>query len=259
MSFRKIFIFFTFSILVLYGGLLFSLFYFWDTSRFLETLFSKRTLFSIKISFIAATVASIFSVLFAIPSAYALSRYEFKGKPFIDTILELPMIVSPAALGAMILIFFNNPVGIWIQKNFVHIVFTFYGIILAQFISVLGIATRLIKATIDEIPKRYEEVAISLGVSPLKSFFTITLPLCKNGILSAAILSWAKALGEFGTTITVAGTIPMKTETLPIAIFMKLATADIKGTVTLIFILTSVGLSPLYFVRVLNNRNKIFK
>lgn len=82
-------------------------------------------------SLIAATVATILSLIIALPSAYALSRFDFKGRHIIDTLLELPMIVSPAALGATLLIFFNNPLGVWIQNNYMQFVFTAYGIILA--------------------------------------------------------------------------------------------------------------------------------
>jgi molybdate transport system permease protein len=104
----------------------------------------------------------------------------------------------------------------------------------------------------DEIPVRYEAVARTLGASPGKAFLTITLPLSRRGIYAASILSWAKALGEFGATITIAGSMAMKTETLPIAIFMRLSSAEIEGTVVLILILVSIGLSILYVVRFLS-------
>ncbi|MCJ7600906.1 MAG: ABC transporter permease subunit [Desulfobulbaceae bacterium] len=208
-------------------------------------------MFSIRLSLFAATIATLFSLTLAVPAAYALSRFEFKGKRIIDTFLELPMIVSPAALGAMVLIFFNNPLGIWIQENGVQFVFTFYGVVLAQFITTAGVAARLIKAAMDEIPQRYEHVARSLGASHLKAFFTITLPLSKRGIFAAAILVWAKALGEFGATLTIAGSMAMRTETVPIAIFMRLSSADIEETVILILILISIGLGLLYGVRLI--------
>jgi molybdate transport system permease protein len=164
------------------------------------------------------------------------------------------MIVSPAALGAMLLIFFNNPLGLWIQDHGVQFVFTSYGIILAQFVTVCGVATRLIKAAMDEIPTRYEAVARTLGASPLKAFLTITLPLTRRGIYAAAILSWAKALGEFGATITIAGSMAMRTETLPVAIFMRLSSAEIEGTVVLIIVLLAIGLGTLYVVRLISGR-----
>ncbi|MGQ9618294.1 MAG: ABC transporter permease [Candidatus Aminicenantia bacterium] len=254
MSFKRLSIIAAFSVFFLYAGLIISLFYFFKRETVIETLFSERILFSIRLSIMAATVATVLSLILAIPSAYALSRYRFKGKDAIDTILELPMIVSPAALGAMILIFFNNPLGNWIRQNFIDFVFTVPGIILAQFVTTLGIATRLIKAAMDEIPSRYEDVARSLGASHLKAFLTVTFPLSRRGIIAGAILTWAKAIGEFGATITVAGTMAMKTETLPIAIFMRLATADIEGTVIIILIIIIIGLAVLYGIRLVTRR-----
>lgn len=254
MTFKRLSIFCAGSVFAIYACLVLSLFYFYKSSLFVETLLSERTLFSIRLSLFTGTVATLLSLLLAVPSAYALSRLEFYGKDIIDTILELPMIVSPAALGAMLLIFFSNPLGVWIQDHYAQFVFTSNGIILAQFISTLGIATRLIKAAMDEIPVRYEDVARSLGASPFRAFLTVTLPLCKRGVMAATVLTWAKAIGEFGATITIAGSMAMKTETLPIAIFMRLSTADIEGTVVLILILVFVGLTILYCVRLLMKR-----
>jgi len=235
----------------LYFVLAASLFYFFRTETFFDVLWSQRTLFTVRLSVLAATLATGIAILVAVPSAYALSRYEFPGKRVVDTMLELPMVVSPAALGAMILIFFNNPAGIWIQEHCIQFVFTWYGIVLAQFVTVCGISTRLIKAAMDEIPRRYGEVARTLGASPWRAFYTIDLPLCKRGILAASILTWAKALGEFGATILVAGSMQQRTETLPIAIFLRLSSAEIEATVVLILLLLLIGLCTLYAVRVL--------
>jgi molybdate transport system permease protein len=241
---------FPFGILLLYAALVVSVLYFCKGETFLEILFSKRTMFSIYLSLFTASAATLLSILIGIPSAYALSRMDFYGKQLVDTILEFPMFVSPAALGAMLLIFFNTPLGEATQMG-PRFVFEPSGIILAQFVTTLGVATKLIKVAMDEIPRRYEEVARSLGASPVKAFFTITLPLAKRGILASAILTWAKALGEFGATITVAGSMAMKTETLPIAIFMRLSTADIEGTVVLISVLIAISLSILFGVRLI--------
>ncbi|MEW6116501.1 MAG: ABC transporter permease [Nitrospirota bacterium] len=257
MTFKRLTISFAVSIFTLYAGLALSLLYFWKRPLFMDTLFSERTLFSLKLSVSAATAATLLSLIIAVPSAYALSRFDFRGRHIIDTILELPMMVSPAALGAMLLIFFNNPIGTWIQDNYAQLVFTAYGIVLAQFVTTVGVAARLIKSAMDEIPHRYEDVARSLGASPAKAFFTVTLPLSRNGIMAASVLTWAKALGEFGATITIAGSMAMKTETLPIAIFMRLSSADIEGTVVLILLLTSIGLATLYGVRMLTKRGRL--
>lgn len=254
MTFKRLAIAFSITLFVLYAGLILSLLYFYKGSLFFEALSSGRTLFSIKLSLLTATAVTIISVFFAIPSAYALSRYKFIGHQIVDTMLELPMIVSPVALGALILIFFNTPVGGFLQEGGFRVIFTVYGILLAQFVTTVGIATRLIKSAMDEIPARYEDVAKTLGASPAKAFFTVTLPLSRRSIIASSILTWAKALGEFGATITVAGSMAMKTETLPVAIYMKLASADIEGTAVLVLILLAIGLGVLYGVRLLTGR-----
>lgn len=237
------------AVLALYAGLIGSLAWFIDGDTLGGTLFSERTFFSVRLSLAAATVATALALLLAIPAAYALSRYEFAGKQAAETVLEFPIIVSPAALGAIILIFFNNPLGEWIQENAVYFVFGFAGIVLAQFVTILGLAVRMLKAAFDEVPVELETVARTLGASPRHGFFTVTLPLAKNGLVAAFILTWAKALGEFGATLMVAGSMAMRTETLPIAIFMRLSSADIEGTVALILVLVAIGLAALYVAR----------
>ncbi len=237
--------FFTFGIYLI---LLLSLLYFIHPSISFDILLSHRTIYSLGLSLFSASVATLLAICIGLPTAYALSRYNFTGKEFIDNFLELPMVASPAALGAMLLIFFNNPIGSWINDH-VNFVFTVAGVILAQLITTIGIATRLIKSVIDEIPPRYENVARSLGATPFKSFRKVVFPLSKKGIISASILTWAKAFGEFGATITLAGSMPNHTETLPIAIFMRLSAADIEGTVIMILLLIGIGLGLLYFYK----------
>lgn len=237
------------AVLALYGTLLLSLGWFLHPTSLQHTLLSDRTLSAIRLSLLAATIASALALALGIPAAYALSRYRFFGRELADTLLEFPIIVSPAALGAMLLIFFNNPLGEWIQNHTVQFVFGFAGIVLAQFVTVLGVAVRTLKTSFDEVAIEMETVARTLGATPRHAFWTVTLPLAKRGVIAAFILSWAKALGEFGATITIAGAMAMRTETLPIAIFLRLASADIEGTVSLILVLVGIGLGALYFTR----------
>ncbi|HEV58168.1 MAG TPA: ABC transporter permease subunit [Phycisphaerales bacterium] len=243
------------AVLAFYAGLIVSLAWFLDGEVLNRTLFSERSFFSVQLSLMAATVATGLAMTLAIPAAYALSRYDFIGKQAAETVLEFPIIVSPAALGAIILIFFNNPLGEWLQENTIYFVFTFSGIVLAQFVTILGLSVRMLKAAFDEVPVELETVARTLGAGSRHSFFTVTLPLAKNGLIAALILTWAKALGEFGATLMVAGSMAMRTETLPIAIFMRLSNADIEGTVALILILVVIGLSALYAARRLLGRS----
>ena len=242
------------ALLAFYGGLILSLFYFFELGQFMVAMSEPRLYSAIRLSLVSATLATMLAAVVAVPAAYALSRYRFPGASLVDTLLELPVIVSPAALGAMLLIFFTSPVGTWIQEQAVRFVFTFYGVILAQFVATVGIATRFFKNAFDTVPTRYENVARSMGAGPARVFRTITLPMATRGLLAGLALTWAKALGEFGATITLAGTMAMRTETLPVAIYMQLSNARIEETVSLILVLLSIGLGTLALVRWITDR-----
>jgi molybdate transport system permease protein len=233
----------------LYVGLILSLVHFLHPGSILQTLTMPRTLFALCLSMVAATLATLLALPFAIPAAYALSRFAFPGRFLAEALLELPLIVSPAALGALLLMFFNQPLGEWIQAHSVQFVFAFWGVVLAQWVTILGMAVRFIKAALDEVPERYEQMARSLGAHPFQAFRATTFPLARRGILAGAMLAWAKALGEFGATITLAGTMAMKTETLPVAIYMRLSSADLEGAAILILLLVSIGLATLFGIR----------
>jgi molybdate transport system permease protein len=254
MSFRYTMIGAAVCIFIFYLGLILSLFYFVGGKGFWEALANPYTLFSIRLSLIAATVATFFAVIIGLPSAYALSRFEFPGKRVVDTFLEIPMIISPIALGASLLIFFNTPLGEAIQRRGIFFVFEAPGIVLAQFATIAGLATRLMKTSIDEISPRYEAVARSLGSSPWRAFYKVTLPLSLKGLIASVILSWAKAIGEFGATVMLAGAMPGKTETMPIAIFTALASANIDKAIVLILLLAVFGLCTLYGIRFTGKR-----
>ncbi len=249
--FRLTTIIFAWSLFAFFCILVFSLFGFVSLSRMATVAVSERVIFSVKVSVTAAAMATALSLFIAIPTAYALSRFDFFGKRAIDLVLEIPMVVTPVALGALLLLFFNTKIGEIIQQSRLAFVFGFPGIVLAQFVTTVGIATRMLKTAFDDISPRYEIVACTLGATPARAFWRVTLPMAKHGILGAAVLTFAKCIGEFGATIMLAGSMPMKTETLPISIFMRLSSADIEGMAVLILILLLVGLGSLVLMKVL--------
>lgn len=249
MGFKQLTILIALSIFLFYVVLVVSLFGFTDLFRIFDIAFSERVVYSIKLSVVAAIIATCLSIIVAVPSGYALSRYEFFGKKAVDLVLEVPMVVTPVALGALLLIFFNTRFGELIQETGVSFVFEFPGIVLAQFVTTVGIATRMVKTTFDEISPRYEVVAYTLGATPSKAFLTVTLPIAKRGILAATVITFAKCIGEFGATIMLAGSMPMKTETLPVSIFLRLSNADIEGMAVMILILLAIGLSALLVIK----------
>jgi molybdate transport system permease protein len=220
-------------------------------------LLSSETLFAIKLSLITATITTIIAMAIAIPVAYAISKNNFFGKSFIDSLLDLPIVISPIAIGAALLVFFNTPLGSAINNNLVRFVFSVPGIVLAQFTIVSALAIRLLKSTFDSIDLRYEQVGRTLGCSKPEAFFRIILPLAKDGLIAAGILTWARATGEFGATVTLAGATALKTETLPIAISLSLSSANIGQAVALIFILVIISLAALLIIRKITGRRLV--
>lgn len=219
----------------------------WDT--LVQALLSKEILFAIRLSVTTATIATVISILIAVPVAHAISRNVFPGKDIVDSLLDLPIVISPIALGAALLVFFNTPVGAAIDDNVLRFVFAVPGIVLAQITVISALAIRLLKSTFDSIDPRYEQVARTLGCSKPEAFFRVTLPLARDGLIAAAILTWARAVGEFGATVTLAGATAMRTETLPIAIFLSLASADIEKAVAVIFVLIIIAVIALLVIR----------
>lgn len=235
-------------VVIFFASLLISLFSYTSWNDFTSAILSSEILFAVRLSIITATLAAIFSMIIAVPAAYALSHSSFPGKSIVDSLLDLPIVLSPIAIGAALLIFFNTPVGSSINSNF-NFVFAVPGIILAQITIVVALAIRLLKSTFDSIDPRYEMVSRTLGYSKFQAFRSVTLPLAKNGLISASILTWARAVGEFGATVTLAGATAMKTETLPISIFLSLSSADVQKAIAVILILVIIALIALLLIR----------
>jgi molybdate transport system permease protein len=228
-----------------------------DWSSLWSAMVAAETLFAIKLSLITATITTVLAIAIAIPVAYAISKNNFFGKSVVDSLLDLPIVISPIALGAALLVFFNTPVGEAINNNVIRFVFSVPGIILAQFTVVSALAVRLLKSTFDGIDLRYEQVSRTLGCSKPEAFFRVVLPLAKDGLIASSILTWARATGEFGATVTLAGATAMKTETLPIAISLSLSSANIGSAVALILILVVISLIALLIIRKITGRRLV--
>lgn len=234
--------------LVLIGAMLAEL---WRESA-VRTPHFTNVFFAIRLSLYTATIASFFALVVSIPVAYLFSRYTFPGKSICDTLLDLPIVLSPIALGALLLIFFNTPLGRPIESLFGPFVFEVRGIILAQFVVVVGLSIRLLKETFEGIDVEYENLSRSLGFSRMKTFFKVTLPMAKRGLITSFLLVWGRAIGEFGATVTLAGATTMKTETIPVAIFLNFESVNISSAIIFITILITISLAILFFVRKIN-------
>jgi molybdate transport system permease protein len=232
-------------LVTLIAGLLVELF----RESFVRAPQAEEIAFAIRLSLMTATISSIVAVVVAVPAAYLLSRHDFFGKALIDTLLDLPIVLSPVALGALLLIFFNSPLGQGLDGALGPFVFEVKGIIVAQFIVVVGLAIRMLKATFDGIDAEYEDLARTLGYDKVRVFLRVTLPMAARGLIAAFLLVWGRAIGEFGATVTLAGATTMKTETIPVAIYLNFESADISSALVFITILIALSLAILFFVR----------
>ncbi len=206
---------------------------------------------AIFLSLYTATLASVLGLALGIPSAYLLARAHVPGKKVLDALLDIPIIMSPLALGTSLLLFFRTPPGQWIEANLMEFVFEVPGIILAQFFLALALSIRVLKSSFESVDIRCEQVARFLGCTPWKTFIKVTLPIARRGILAAFILSWARCLGDFGAAVTLAGAVKGKTETIPVSIYLNMASVNIDKAVALMLLTTLLAVVVLLAVRIL--------
>lgn len=228
-----------------------------SVASFYDALTSREVLFAIRLSLITATFTALLSVAVGLPTAYALSRRQFRGKAFVDTLLDLPVVLPPVAAGVALLALYQSPLGTVAKRSGLDLVFTPEGIILAQFTVVSALGIRVLKASFDGLDPRYERVARTLGFSPWQTFVKIVLPLSSRAIVAAAVMTWARAMGEFGATIVFAGATSFRTEVLSIAIFLNLAVADLDAALAITLILMVISLATLLLFRRFGERSAV--
>lgn len=194
-------------------------------------------LLSIKI----ATIATIFSLILGVLFAYILNKRRVPGKSIWETILILPMVLPPSVIGYLLLIAFGKRgiIGAFLLETFhVQIVFTWVAAVIASCIVSLPLMYQNAKSAFVSLDPVYEKAARTLGSSEWKIFRTVVFPLAWPGIISGIALSFARAIGEFGATLMVAGNIPGKTQTIPTAIYFAVESGDIRMANRLVLIMT---------------------
>jgi len=168
-----------------------------------------------------SVVSSAVSLLVGIPAGYALSRFRFPCRNLFATIIDLPIVVSPAVIGAFLFgITSRFPFDVISQQLGIYIGRNVYGVLLVQFTVTAAFCARLMKATFDIIPERFEAVSRSLGASNTRTFFKVVLPMAKTGILASALVVWARAAAEWEGLMLFVGATEGKTDILPFAIYL---------------------------------------
>jgi len=177
---------------------------------------------ALALSLKVALWATAIDLVLGIAAGYALARYRFPGRDVIDSLLLLPMVLPPTVLGYYLLVLVGRrgPIGGWLQSQFgINLIFTWQGAVIAAAIVSFPFVCKSARAAFEEVHPQFQQAARVLGLAEAAIFFRVTLPLAWRGILAGALLAFARALGEFGATLMVAGSIPGKTQTLSIAVY----------------------------------------
>lgn len=212
---------------------------------FISTLAKPEIRYALKLSLLSSTFSSIIAILISIPIGYIMSRRKFRGKSIIEGLLDVPFVLPPVVAGLSLLLLFRFMPDSIKDK----VIFEIPAVILAQILIITAFGVRIIKVAFDQIPVRYERVALTLGCTEWQAFRRIMLPQAKKSIISAIALCWAKALGEFGPILVFAGATRMKTEVLTTSVYLELSSGDVEIAVAISIIMITVSAVVLFVVR----------
>jgi molybdate transport system permease protein len=220
--------------------------------------FSPAEIIAIKLSLRVAIVATLASLPFGVAMALLLARGRFPGKTLLDGVVHLPLVLPPVVTGYLLLIGFGRrgPIGAFLEQAF-GLVFAFRwtGAALASAVMGFPLLVRAVRLSIEAVDTRLEDAAASLGARRTIVFATVTLPLVLPGLLAGAVLAFAKALGEFGATITFVSNIPGETQTIPSAIYTALQIPGAEAAaIRLSLVSIAISLSALILSEVLARR-----
>ncbi|MFB6825049.1 ABC transporter permease [Streptomyces virginiae] len=190
-----------------------------------DHLTSPGVVEALRLSLLVSLWALLLSLLLGVPLAWLLARVEFKGKALVRSLVLLPMVLPPTVGGVALLLGFGRRglLGPWLEGTFgITLPFHTSGAVVAATFVAMPFLVISLEGALGGLRQRYEETAASLGASPVRVFFTVTLPMVAPGLIAGAALTWARALGEFGATITFAGNLPGTTQTLPLQVYLLL-------------------------------------
>jgi molybdate transport system permease protein len=212
----------------------------------------RITLFTL----VTAAGATLLMLVPGLLLAWLLARRRFHGRVLVETFVSLPLVMPPVATGLILLMLVapRGPVGRVLEPLGIEIVFTWRAVVLAMTVMGLPLFVRSARAGIEQVDRRYEAVASTLGAPPLRVFLTITLPLALPAVLAGAVLGFARAIGEFGATIVIAGSIPGATRTLAVAIYSFTDTGRDRDAALLVAVSAGIAFVALWLSNLLTAR-----
>lgn len=217
---------------------------------FWASLGGHRVLEAMRLSFVTSAIAAGIIVLIGTPMAYALARRRFPGRTVVDAMIELPIVLPPIVGGLAMLMAFGRTslIGGWLDGVGIRLPFTMLAVIMAEIFVAAPFYIRSAKLGFEAVDPGLEEMAQTLGATPLHSFFLVTMPLAWRALIGGLVLAWARAISEFGATLMFAGNLPGRTQTMPLAILSALE-SDLGAALALAVLMLAVALCVLLAAR----------
>ncbi len=195
-----------------------------------------------------AVAATVIMLPVGLLLAWVLARKRFPGRVLLETLVSLPLVMPPVATGLLLLMLLapRGPLGGFLARFGIDVVFTWKAVVIAMAVMGLPLLVRTARAGFEQVDHRYESVAATLGARPLRVFLTVTLPLAMPAVAAGAVLSFARAIGEFGATMMIAGSIPGSTRTLAVAIYSFAETGRDSEAVQLVVVSAALAFAALW-------------
>jgi molybdate transport system permease protein len=221
-------------------------------SEIVEHTSSPQGMSAIFLSLATSLTVVALTLFIGFPVAYILALKQFKGKAILETLIDLPIIMPPLVTGLSLLLLLkpSNPLGGLLQEAGIGILFTPYGIVLAQFFVASPFFIKTARESIVAIPGNLLAASATLNASDFYTFRKVILPLCRKGACAGLAMTWARALGEFGATAMVAGSIPGKTETMTISIYMEAMSGGMSNSISTALVLVMFSFTLLFILKV---------
>ena len=255
------------SYILLISALLVADLAFTSPQHFLTALRKPEIQFAIRLTLISCSISALLSIWVATPLGYLLSRFPFRGRWLIDTVIDIPIVLPPLVIGLSLLILFHLPFAGTNLENFLHdhlrwgerrlnVTFSQPAVVLAQFAVACAFAVQTMRVTFDQIDPRAEQVALTLGCRRSQAFLQVALPQAWRGIVAALTVAWARSLGEFGPILVFAGATRMRTEVLSTTVFLELSVGQLEAAVAVSLLMVVAAMAVLGIVRLLGTKAK---
>jgi molybdate transport system permease protein len=209
---------------------------------------TPEALTALSLSVRVAVLATLANAVVGVPLAWALARHRFRGRALVDLLVTLPLVLPPTVTGYYLIVLLGRRGwlgGPLYETTGWSVTFTWYAAVVASTVMALPLLVRTARAAIESVDRDLEKAARTLGRSEWRVALEVTLPLARNGILAGLVLAFARALGEFGATLMLAGNIPGRTQTVPLAIYTAVQTGDTRDAVVLVVALTLLSCAVL--------------